>query len=238
MVVNEVPGDIQITLGEVHEYGEIHEPELVMKLSSVEIYPCSNYILVTQESQKGGVLTVKIIGENIGSICLTALGHATTEIALDESVEKLLLIKNGEMDQYDVTINDELAKFEVIESHFSLLDYNTYNRYPENSFACVCGTSNDYPQICEDFYEAFEVAFPAVEEIYLTDGHSPYPDSSSGHWIDYPTRIYRYQSEEQYSQMGQFLYDFADDHINPQTGVSINLVNWKNQWYKSGYRPN
>ena len=225
--------DILFIIAEEYPNNDIAEPSLVLSIKTKEIFPCGNYFIVIERKFEDNVLTIDLLSTDIGGICLTALGRAQVKIPLDQGTSQIIF-KNGNLvDQYNVYVSKDEVKIEPINSSFSFTEYNTYFRYPENSFACICGTSSDFPSICDNFKNELISKIPSLQEFEFGNGTLPYPDSSSGHGINTPTIFFMYQNETDFQIAGVVLSDFTQKNIAPNTGITIRLSNWKNQHFYS-----
>ena len=223
---------ITITIKESHDYNTTGEPKIVLKMATVITYECSNYQLAITEQRVNNVLRLNIQGISTGGICLTALGPATASIELNEAIEQLE-IRNGEFtDRYDIDIDDEKIEVIPVEENFSSILDSPSLRFPLNSLACICGTQPNYSTTCDDFRELLKNQ-ENLTEFQFTTGIIPYPDSSSGHWINTPSTFYTYTSENDFRKVGELLQRFSDEHITANSGVSIQLINWKNESFRS-----
>ena len=226
---NSIASEIQFMPQEVYtDNSTVQNPALKLKLITKEIFPCINYSIVTTEFINGTELIVRFEKIATSVVCLTAIGPAVKYIELPQNINKLTFINGKTIDKYDLTIDSQKVKINLIESNFTTSLYYSTFRYPENSFAYVCGTSTDNTIIYNDFLNIL-LANASLKEIYFQgEGRIPYPLSSSGNWVNHKARYFKYNNYSDFESLVQTLANFKNGNITPNTGVSIALISWNN----------
>lgn len=226
---NSIASEIQFMPEEVHtDYYVVQKPTLKLKLITKEFFPCINYSIVTSEFINGTELIVRLEEILNSGICATAIGPATKYIDLPSNINKLTFINGKSIDKYDVTIDSQKVKINLIASSFTTSLYENTFRYPENSFAYVCGTNNTNTNIYTDFLNIL-LANPSLKEIsFQGEGRIPYPVTSSGNWVNNKTRYFKYNSFSDFEALGQMLTNYKNGNITPNSGVTIALKSWNN----------
>lgn len=228
----EIESNFIFSIEETHDYNEIAEPTLTLLMETEEYYECANYQIVSEVNSRNETLSIKLSGLWIGGICLTAFGPATSSIPVKETLKKLVITRGNEKDEYQVQITPESVKITAVTSSISTPAVSTFLRYPENSFACVCGTKPDYADACDNFRELLLESLN-IEEFTFQMGKIPYPDSSSGHWINTASTFYTYTSADTFEEAGGLLEEFANKNMPKNSGVNISLQNWQNKHFRS-----
>ena len=224
-----IASEIQFMPEEVHtDYYVVQKPTLKLKLITKEFFPCINYSIVTSEFINDTELIVRLEEILNSGICATAIGPATKYIDLPQNINKLTFINGKTIDKYSVTIDSQKVKITLIESSFTTSLYENTFRYPENSFAYVCGTNSTNTAIYTDFLNIL-LANPSLKEIsFQGEGRIPYPISTSGNWVNHKTKFFKYNNFSDFESLGQTLTNYKNGNITPNSGVTISLKSWNN----------
>ncbi|MHA7101728.1 hypothetical protein [Roseivirga pacifica] len=218
---------------ENYDSNETQTPVLSLKLETAEIFPCYNFGIATTQFTLGNELIIRLEKISKSTLCLTALGPARAQIDLPESVEKLTFINGNRIDQYDVTISEEKVSIKALKDSFTQSLYSNTFRLPENSFAFVCGTNTDNQHTYNDFLNILK-ANPNLQEFnFEGEGRIPYPESSDGHWVNHPSKYFKYTSTEVFNDLSDVLATFTSANIQKNSGVSIALYGWNNSKHYS-----
>lgn len=231
-----IEGSILFSLREGYaKIGEVADPEIILSMATQSIYGCCNYSIVARTCFDGATFEVNLQGIYIPDICLTALGPATFRrpVNLPTGTFEFIISSADTIDRYEVTITETSISLQAIETRFTIPRSTLVWRYPENSFACVCGTMEETAWICGDFADSL-LAMPNLQSFVFPDsGTVPYPTESSGHWHDDPARYYLYENESDYDAAGELLRRYSLETIAQYSGVTIYLVNYRNKWFRS-----
>lgn len=211
--------------------GEI--PSLYLSINTTEVYGCYNFNISNSVFNKSSTLIIRLEGIGDTCICLTSIGPARAEFTLPETTKKLVLINGDKIDEYEVEITDAKITIQELTSTFSTPTHKTTFRYPENSFAFICGTNVDNTNLCDDFKTILTTKTSVKEFTFPEDGHIPYPDSSGGNWVNNPANFYKYSTPAEYEKVGELLTEFTKKNLKENDGVSMNLYGWNNINYYS-----
>ena len=213
-------------------------PEMVIALSSTKDFNCSNYWINTDYEIDGNTITIDFLSIEIGTVCSTAMGPATGIIPIDltEGTYNLEL-KNGSVTEtFQVVVTEESFTISGnTDSDSFIISNEIVYRFPEKSFALVGGTDTDNQFLYENFLDSIKTNFEIEEFTFAEDGYIPYPDSGSGHNINYPSSYFTYADEDDFQSIGNYLIDYSSRKITSDSGVSIAIYNWKNYAYRSWY---
>ncbi len=233
---NPTPVNVEylFSLAEVYDLSnQLAPPTLEIQIETIEEFPCINYEIDVNVEQQSGILTINILGIIESNACLTAIGPATRRISISETLNEIVVRKDGVEDRFSVNITEESMTVAPIVSSFIDNEFNVTFRYPERSFECVCGTTIAEALLCEEFRDELLLAVPTLEEFNFGAGKIPYTTGSSGHEADTPTTYYRYNSENDFDLAGQFLETFTMERIGEKDGITIRLTNWLNKSFRS-----
>ncbi|MFH4968140.1 hypothetical protein V8G61_08040 [Gaetbulibacter sp. M240] len=225
---NAIDTEINFMAEEIYTTNESQEPVLKLKLISSKIYPCINYQLSTTEFINGNELIVRFEQIIEPDICLTALGPATASIDLPENISKLTFLNGIVIDKYSVAINEQKISVTLIENKFTTSLYNNTFRIPENSFAYVCGTNTNNTNIYTDFSAIIGQNPDFTEFVFEGEGRIPYPETTVGHWVNHPSKYYKYTDSAQFDTLANILNAYAAENIEANSGVSIAIYGWNN----------
>ncbi|HET8887158.1 MAG TPA: hypothetical protein VFM70_12485 [Salinimicrobium sp.] len=203
-------------------------PSLKLKLITVEPFPCVNYGLTTTQFENKNELIIRFDEILEPVICFTSPGPGVSYIDLTQNINKVTFINGNVIDQYSIEINQEKIIITPIETNFSNSLYNKTFRIPENSFAYVCGTNTDNTNIYTDFAAIIEQNPDFMEFEFEGEGRIPYPETTDGHWVNHPSKFYKYSSFEEFNNLDNVLNDFSSENIEENSGVTISITSWNN----------
>ncbi|WP_196890132.1 hypothetical protein [Aureivirga sp. CE67] len=207
-------------------------PSLKLQLNTVELLPCANYEIITTQFTKANELIIRLEDVPDPIPCALNYGHAYAYIDLPENISEVTLINGNTIDKYIIEINNEKVNISLIENNFTNLLYEKTFRYPENSFAYICGTSNDNTNIYEDFSAIIEQNPNITEFEFVGEGRIPYQESQ-GNKVNHPSKFYKYSSIEDFNSLANILNNYASENIEENAGVSISIINWESTSYRS-----
>ncbi len=208
-------------------------PTLKLALRTSEIYPCFNYQIDFDESFKNNEMTINITGIHKPDLCLAAFGPAYGFLELPETTEKLKIERAEKTDVYEVNINSKQIEILPKNAEFTDLVNTVTFRYPENSFAVVCGTNLEQTDLCANFLEKLDDISSLSSYTFPSNGRIPYPDSSSGNWNNTPSKYFIYENESTFENVLQQFEMFVQDSLSPDDGNSIGIITWDNRTYYS-----
>lgn len=230
---NSISSDVEFYPEEIFKSNEPELPELRLRFSTKEIFPCANYQIQLTTAFVDDELIVRFESILKPQVCLTAMGTATTSISLPENVKKLVLVNGQTVDVYDLSVSESKVEILTGKNNFTEILHLTTFRYPENSFAYVCGTNVDNTNLYDDFLKILSDSLSLTEISFDGEGRIPYPEMSSGHWVDFPSKYFTYENEAEFDKAGDQLKKFTQENIRENDGVGIYLTNWKNKSYRS-----
>ncbi|SFC94585.1 hypothetical protein SAMN04487907_1213 [Zunongwangia mangrovi] len=232
--LNSIESNIDFMPIEIYNNSNISEdPDLKLKLITEEIFPCINYSIITSQSIEKNELRIRMEKISSPEICLTALGPATSYIDLQENINEITFINGHTIDKYSISINQEKISINLIESNFTNLLFEKTFRYPENTFAYVGGTNTDNTEIYQDFLEIL-IGNPNFTQFnFEGEGRIPYPIHSDGHWVNQPSKYFKYTDYEEFENLKSILENFSDENIEENSGVSLSIYGWDNISYHS-----
>lgn len=234
IIENSISTDINFMAEEIYsDFENSQTPLLKLKFITEEQFPCVNYGLKTTEFLNENELIVRFeeILEPVG--CYTAIGPAISYIDLPENINKLTLINGNVIDKYSVDINIEKITINLIENDFSISLYDKTFRIPENSFAYVCGTNTNNINIYNDFLSILEQNNSFTEFEFNGEGRIPYPETSSGHWVNHPSKFFIYSNLAEFENLENILNDYSTQNIEVNSGATIAIYGWNNLKYYS-----
>ena len=230
---NLISSDINFMTEEIYNNRTTQTPSLKLKLITSEIFPCVNYGISTTEFTNGNELIIRFNQILEPEVCLTAIGPAVSYIDLPINTDKITFINGNIIDRYSIEINQEKISITFIENNFTSSLYNITFRIPENSFAYVCGTNTNNTNIYDDFLAILEQNPDFAEFEFEGEGRIPYPESSSGNWVNHPSKFFIYSDFEEFNKLANILNDFSVENIEKNSGVTIAISSWNNIRYYS-----
>lgn len=224
---------IEFYAKEVYTGNEKGRPHLNLILKTKKPFPCANFTINFTQTFKNGELTININGINETDLCLTAIGSATGKLELPEKTQQLNIVRGDQIDKYRVNINSKKIEIVSQEQEFTKLVNPISLRYPENSFAVVCGTNLEQTYLCEDFLTKLKEIETLTPYSFPKNGRIPYPDSSSGNWNNTASTYYLYENEDALNKTVDYLKTFAQENLSKSEGNSLSIITWDNQRFYS-----
>jgi hypothetical protein len=214
------------------------EPSLLLSMETEKIYSCCNYSIETFFQRLGSLLSVDIRGILQPDICLTALGPAFWGdfLELEEGVYSLEFMDGLQKNVFELTVAQNavtVAEASASGVGFALPKYTVFWRYPRNSFAVLCGTMDDTAWIYEDFLSRLRAAVELQEIEFPACGELGYPHAPQGSHVNHPARYFLYGEDTDFAVAGDMLRAYVRDVIGQSQGISIWLLNWKNESFRS-----
>lgn len=201
---------------------------LKLKLITEEEFPCINYGISTTQFAKGNELVVRFDQIAKPGGCFTAIGPAISYIDLPENTNKITFINGDKIDQYSIDINDQKITITLLEKNFTTSLYNKTFRIPTNSFAYLCGTNKNNTAIYNDFYALIKQNPDFTEFEFEGEGRIPYPKTTTGNWVNHPTRFFKYRDAQEFNKLATILNNYSAENIEKNSGVSISIYGWNN----------
>ena len=221
----EVTSNLILDIEEEYPDNKISAPVLKLSIETEDYYECANYTLVTRSLMKNNYLRVNVIGSLLGYVCFDAFGPATISLELTESVQKLILTKNGISDEFMLEITDEWVSIYPLGSGFSAFNYTKYYRYPENSFAFLCGTFPEDSVVCTQFEEILLDNLSLVEFTFPVNGKQPYPNAAASY--------FKYDNPKDLNTAGLLLKSFYNTELLSKEDISLRIIGWNNTRFRN-----
>ncbi len=228
-----IEGEINFMPIEVYKAEGITTPKLQLKLATKQFYGCVNYGISYNIFKRDDELIIRFNKIKEPTICLTATGPATAYIDLPETFNKITFINGKNIDTYNIAINTEKVSFTTITNNFTNSLYNHTFRIPQNSFAFVCGTNTNNTHIYTDFLTILRENPNFTEFEFNGEGRIPYQETSSGNWVNHPSKYFTYTNNTEFENLDNILDTFTSENIEPNTGVTIAIFSWNNQKFYS-----
>ena len=197
-----------------------------------------NYSLDTRIINVADQLNIEISGADIGEVCLTAMGPATTHLPLPENVTKLSITSNGHADVYLLSIAEGKLNIVPIIDRISQFDYDNYHLIPQNSFAYTCGTLLENTEVCSEFDKILQDNLKLTEINFSENAKISYPRSSSGHWNNAPAKYYLYENDNDLEKAGELLKNYYETNLSGTQGTSLSITGWNNMRFRNNKRIN
>jgi hypothetical protein len=217
---------------EYTNYSEVGLPQLKLFIMTTDFYASTSNSIQATEFFRGDEMIIrfeKIIEPTIGYMTIDRAYYMTS---LPENIDKLTLINGDSIDTYSVTINNKFVQLIPYEVHFTNSLYAKTFRYPENSFAFICGTYTDNTFIHDEFLNLLKLNKAFEEFNFDGDGRIPYA-TSIGHYVNYPTIFFKYTNEKDFDSLEQVLKRYSEENIPDNCGAVISLVSWNNKKFLS-----
>lgn len=160
-------------------------------------------------------------------------GTSYSYIDFPENIKKIILINGDIIDKYSVDITQEKVSITLIENNFTNSLYRHTFRYPENSFAFVCGTNTNNTHLYEDFLTLLAQNPNFTSFQFEGEGRIPYPKSTQGNWVNHPSKFFKYSDYQEFENLKNVLSDFSSENIEENSGVSISIIGWNNMKFYS-----
>jgi len=232
-------GRVLFSVGESFQSsGDPGPPTIHLRLETEKVYPCCNYALVALLTRSRNEIVADIQGVDESGVCLTALGPAGFGEFLElETGRYALRFRDGrEWSAYWLTVDEGALTIQgqaESGSGLAVPASTVFWRYPQNSFAVICGTTVETAWIFEDFLSRLKAAVELREIEFPAYGELGYPRAPQGYWVDHPGRYFVYEDPQDFAAAGEVLRTYVRDVIGPLQGVGITLLNWRNESFKS-----
>jgi hypothetical protein len=213
----------------------VGDPEIIIFMETEEDYPCHNFTISTDVYLQPDTVFFDLLGIYKPVICGDMLGPATfhSPVAVEVGEYSLIFRTESELDDYSMVVTDSSIHIQGRVSQAFIPEVNLAWRLPHNSFAYVCGSTEETTWICSDFYDSLMTIGSLQEFSFPDSGFIPYPDSSHGHNHDNAAVYFLYDSEADFDLVGAKLEEYNREIISQYLGVGIYLVNWRNKRYQS-----
>jgi hypothetical protein len=150
-------GRVRFWIGEAYEPPNMAGiPSITLFMTTEKDYPCCNFSILNSIFVGDGSIKIYLLGIYEPDICLTAIGPATSQSALNLAPGEYLLqfILDGDIDEFSLTLSDSSISVVGDGSQFMTAARSLVWRYPPQSFVYLCGTTTETSWICSDFLDS------------------------------------------------------------------------------------
>ncbi len=210
-------------------------PRIELSMSTDKVYPDIRRSIAADVRSIGSLVTVDIRGIQCPDVLFQVPGPAASDwpLNLDDGMYLCQLTYGWDSDWYVLKVTDSYLRVSAVEGSFTQTASGLYWRHPVNSFAYICGTTDEDTWVYDDFLDSLRSRVNLTEFSFPDSGEIPYPCSSAGHYRDMPARYFRYQDDAVYEAAGRVLEEYAKNVLGQRTGDGIMLIDWKNRLYHS-----
>ncbi|MEX1136481.1 MAG: hypothetical protein WEB89_06240 [Balneolales bacterium] len=219
---------------------EIGPPSVAFHFQTEDMEPCSNYDILNEFSISGEVIVNDFEGIFRPNLCTEPGGPATSTNFTDlQNGEYLLEINYEEnTDLYNVAITEDSITVNAEESNFTSAPFEVSWRFPENSFALLCGTADGSSAPCDDFEGILADSLNLQETTFPDSGYVPYPQSTSDLGADFeydaPALYFIYNTRNDFEEAVTLLGEYDTEINAAASGVAIFMMNWEGEQYLIG----
>ncbi|MDZ7657980.1 hypothetical protein [Fodinibius sp.] len=208
------------------------KPFIQLSMDTKDIYNCMNYRIDSKLNSTSSGQLIDIYGVQDQGVCLTALGPAQNEYALDlqPGDYDLTFSHRGNSYNYNLKITNSSLHITGDKHSFVSPKTETFWRYPENSFTYLCSSTDDTRWMCEEFEQMLNDSLDISSFTFPDYGTKPYP--SVGDQYDIAT-YYKYPEEPVFQKAGEMLEGYSDSVVSQYEGAYLSVINWKNQGFRS-----
>lgn len=231
--VGPINGDVLILVADSHF--EVGPPFIVVHFETEELEPCSNYEILSEFSIAGDVIVSDFEGIFRPSLCNSPKGPATSSNFTELQDGEYLLEINYEenTDLYSIVITADSISMIPEHDNFTHAPFEVSWRYPENSFALLCGTSGASGP-CDDFGEMLNDSLNLEKFSFPDRGFKPYPDSTRGYNYNAAGLYFIYDEPADFDQAVTLLAAYDSEIHAGDSGIAIVLINWEARQFGIG----
>ncbi len=208
------------------------EPFIQLSMDTKDIYNCMNYRIDSKLTSTSSGQRIDINGVQDQGVCLTALGPAQNDFALDlQPGDYNLTFKYQQASyNYTLTVTESSLQISGDSNSFVQPKIETFWRYPENSFTYLCSSTEDTRWMCEEFEQVLNDSLDISSFTFPDQGTKPYP--SVGQQYDIAS-YYDYPEETIFQEAGEMLEAYSDTVVSEYEGAYLSVISWKNQGFRS-----
>jgi hypothetical protein len=176
-------------------------------------------------------------------LCSEEIGPASGAIRLPWDVGRhTLVIRHlGAEDRYRVDISSDAIRVmpSAAPRRASILTDTLVWRFPRNSFAVRCGTTELNAWVCAELFRML-ARTPGIESVDIPlIGRDPFGNrfGDYGHWHNESTRYYRRSSPRDATGLERDVQAFYDAYVGRRLGYSISIFDWTGRvWFTTAAR--
>ncbi|MDG5766700.1 hypothetical protein QA596_04410, partial [Balneolales bacterium ANBcel1] len=209
-----------INFRELHKDYEGSDPELYLEMQTNKFLECANYFIDYQKTFKDTSIDIRLLGIDIGPVCLTAFGPAYVYTPFSDVEGKIeLMIRDGDLrDRFEIDVTRKKVDITPIDASFTETNYTRYYRKPENSFHFYCQTQDNMTHLCQDFHDLVVNELEIMEFEFPNDGHNPYISEHVDTQRFRVSRFYTYNMVDEFHRAGDLLESFTHERIGDTQG--------------------
>ncbi len=208
--------------------------DFMLHCSTVDIYPCSNYMIAVNSQRKEKDISVDFLGTYEPDICLTALGPATCKMnfgMLPIGTYTISINKHGQKNTGRLTVDDKKYSLELDTKNGIQIEHEMVYKIPERAIWGYIGyIQNDDMVWINHFIDDLKKL--GAEELCLEKGYYSYftvdetgniiaPENKGFQYIK--TLLFRLNDSNTEN------VDRLVEQYKQQYGTSgISIYNWKN----------
>lgn len=221
---------------------EKEQPRITLILRTEKLYSHGGLEIASEMALEKNTINIKINGikhQNVGTDAFT-YARWKTFLDIPNGNYELTFSRNWNhpkrtacLDTCIVLVDEKSIRVKKTTQNFTDTDYDLYWRYPQNSFAYICGTLVQDSCMCTVFLDSLKKIIDIEQFIFPNEGIKPYPLYSSGHYYDTPAQYFKYFDEQDYLKAGEFLKNYSKEVLKDYEGLSISLIGWNNVNYMS-----
>jgi len=228
-----IESDITFQVAEVHPPatdGAPRPPTLQFSMRTVEQFPCLGYQIEHTFDRSDARIVVRATGIDApDGACATAIGPATAQrdLSLAPGTYTLVFFNGDQRDAYRLAVTAEQIEIAPQGTpQWTEPEARLFWRYPEDSFAFHCGTTEEATQLCTDFARRLQ-DLPLTPIEAPEEGVWPYKRQPDGYWVNAPSRFYRYSDEATWTAVKERLRQFTRERIQGRDGIGLEVRNWR-----------
>lgn len=230
--ITQIEGKIYFKFWEDYEnYHEQEVPKIKITLQTEMQYSHSGHDIIASSTIHGNTINIVIYGieELDGGYEAISSAYWSDFLDLKPGKYKLMFTKHrtkiNRNNSYIISIDDDIIEIKSSKQNFTEPEYQKYLRYPENSFEYICHNQLENSHICDCFIDSLKKILPIGNLKFPDEGVIPYRTASA--------RYYKYQNDDDFFKIGEFLKNYSRDIISEHEGLSIILISWNNLYYNS-----
>jgi hypothetical protein len=216
----------RLTIVEERSPGET--PRVVLRLRTVQEFPCLGYFIDHELRQNNDTLFLDVhgIAPPLGP-CPAAEGPARLARVLNPWRPRLPLVISyrKRRDRLVLEVSDSSIGVLGLDSSLVEADERPRWRYPRNSFAFHCSNIEIAREICSDV-ERWLVQQPGISALLIPAGWiNPFAPDPAGR-PDEKTTLYRYDPPASFDRL-RLCFGAIDNRITEAVGVTLTLEDWR-----------
>lgn len=235
-----LPGRVVFSVGESFA-DRAGRTRLLLQVVTEKKYPCASPV-TARRTKQGDTITVDQWRYSPSRIfCEGEDGPAYGEIPLgvDAGRYTIAIRHLGAEDRYRVTITGDAIRVAPLRTPtVSILRDTLAWRFPRNSFAVACGTTEKNAWMCAEVFRMLATS-PGITPVEIPAvGLNPFGNATGdrGNWHNERLRYFRTDPSNM-SRVRRDVQRFYDAYVGPRNGYSITIIPWTNdRWFTQSPR--